>query len=73
MGAAVSRLVNIVGRWARPPTAQVELGPFRAQMPVKWPIYGYNWGYMGTKHVPFDQGGAHVGDAHLYLELCPLY
>jgi len=22
--------------------------------------------------VPFDQGGAHVGGAHLYLEICPL-
>jgi len=37
-----SRLVIIVGRWACPPTAQVEWGPFGAQMAVKWPIYGYN-------------------------------
>jgi len=36
------RLVDIVGRWACPPMAQVDQGPFGAQMAVKWPIYGYN-------------------------------
>lgn len=67
------RLVVIVGRRARPPTTQVDWGPFGAQMAVKWPIYESTIrGYTGTKHVPFDQGGVHVGDAHLCHGICPL-
>jgi len=35
--------LDIVGRWAHPPTAQVEWGLLeRAQMAEQWPIYGYN-------------------------------
>ena len=52
--------------------AQVVWGPFGAQMEVKWLFTGIIREYTGTKHVPFDQGGAHVGDAHLCHGICPL-